>query len=367
MLYKPDLDEMIPRVEAWWHGRILDRCCLAVTAPNGKPRREVAEPDTAFERRADMEYLVESAEAHMEATYYAGEAIPVFRPDLGADVFAACLGAPLEYTEHTTWAKETIAEWGEAPSFEIDESSFAWKWHHDVYHMAAERAAGRYFVAAPDCHSGGDALLAMRGGSKLCLDLYDSPDAVRAAMAVLEKSVAAWHGAWWPLIEASGQRGHTCSWLDTWSPGRSNVIQLDLLAFISPAQFTEFFLHELELQINLLDQTVFHLDGPECIPHLPILHDLLGHMPDRSGDETRKSVIPIQWVHGAGHAPMVRWIPFLRDLQAQGANLHLWCEAREVETLVRQLSSRGLFLCTSAGSVEEADRLVKLAEALAHD
>jgi len=123
--------------------------CLAVfshnTGPvNGEDDREVLDTDI-------MEYLVESAEAHMEATYYAGEAIPVFRPDLGADVFAACLGAPLEYTEHTTWAKETIADWEEAPSFEIDEDSFTWKWHHDVYRMAAERAAGRYFVAAPDC------------------------------------------------------------------------------------------------------------------------------------------------------------------------------------------------------------------------
>ncbi len=367
MEYKPEFEEIVPRMEAWWQGELLDRACIAVHAPNGRPLREVPQPDTPFARRTDLEYVFGVAEAYMEATYFAGEAIPVFQPDLGADVFSACLGAPLEFTEHTTWAEQVIGDWDDAPSFEIDRGSFAWKWQREVYEMAAERARGRYFVAAPDCHSGGDALLSMRGGSNLCMDIYDRPDALRAAMAQLEKSVVEFHEEWWPLIEASGQRGHTTSWLSTWSPGRSNVIQLDLLAVISPAQFREFFLHELEAQMEALDNTIYHLDGPDAIPHVPILHELFGHTPDRSSDRSRESVIPIQWVPGAGAPPMVEWIPFLRELQAGGSNLHLWCEASEVEPLLRGLSSRGLFLSVSAKDAAEADELVGLAARLAHE
>lgn len=366
MKFKPDFESIVPRMEAYWKGELLDRACIAVAAPNGKPQREVTEPDSPFERRSNIEYLLDSAEARMEATYYAGEAIPVFRPDLGPDVFSAFLGAPMEYTEHTTWAKQIITDWDNPPALDVDRDSFEWQWHHKVYAAAAERARGRYFLAAPDCHSGGDALLAMRGGSRLCMDVYDHPEALRAAMRKLEQAVVEFHEEWWEPIEASGQRGHTLSWLNTWTPGRSNVIQLDLLAAISPPHFQQFFQHELEVQIEVLDQTAYHLDGPDAIPHVPVLHEFLGHTPDRSGDREREWVIPIQWVPGVGAPPMGQWVPFLKELQAGGANLHLWCEAGEVETLLTELSSRGLCLWTWAGSVDEADSLVRLADKLAH-
>jgi hypothetical protein len=367
MLYKPDFEDIIPRMEAWWHGDLLDRSCIAIIAPNGKPRRTVPEPATPFERRTDPDYLFDAAEAWMETTYFAGEAVPAFYPDLGADVFSACLGAPLEYSEHTTWAKQTIADWDHPPPFQIDRDSFAWKWHHDIYRVAAKRAEGKYFLGAPDCHSGGDCLLAMRGGSNLCLDLYDHAPAVQAAMSQLEKSVVQFHDEWWPLIEATGQRGHTTSWLNTWSPGRSNVIQLDLLAMISPAQFARFFSRELEVQMQALDNTVYHLDGPDAIPHLPALHSLFGHTPARSAGADHDPVIPIQWVPGAGAAPMAGWIPLLKQIQAQGANLHLWCQPDEVEPLMTELSSRGLFLSTWSAGEEEAEELIKLVARLTHE
>ena len=367
MLYKPDLEDIIPRMEAWWRGELLDRLCIAVPAPNGKPLREVSRPATPFEQLSDPDYLFDSAEASMEATYFAGDAIPVFQPDLGCDTFSGCLGAPLEYTEHTTWAKQIITDWENPPSFEIAPDSFVWKWNHDMYRMAAERARGKYFLAALDCHSGGDALLAMRGGSNLCLDLYDHPEAIKAAMSKLETAVVQFHEAFWPLIESSGQPGHTTAWLNTWSPGRSNVIQLDLLAVISPSQFAEFFRRELEAQMAVLDNTIYHLDGPDATRHLRGLHQLFGHTPDRSSDAQRDTVIPIQWVPGAGALPMVKWIPLLKDMQAAGANLHLSCKPEEIQPLAAELSSRGLFLTTYANSKEEADGLVNLAAKLTHE
>jgi hypothetical protein len=175
------------------------------------------------------------------------------------------------------------------------------------------------------------------------------------------------HDEWWPLIEATGQRGHTTSWLNTWSPGRSNVIQLDLLAMISPAQFARFFSRELEVQMQALDNTVYHLDGPDAIPHLPALHSLFGHTPARSAGADHDPVIPIQWVPGAGAAPMAGWIPLLKQIQAQGANLHLWCQPDEVEPLMTELSSRGLFLSTWSAGEEEAEELIKLVARLTHE
>lgn len=361
MLYKPDFEEIVPRMEAWWRGELADRACISVVAPNGKERRGVPEPATPAERRTNIEYVLSKAEAEFESTYYAGEAVPVFRPDLGPDTFASFLGASLEFTETSSWARPVITDWDDPPSFELDRSSFEWKWHEEVYVRAAERARGRYLLAAPDCHSGGDCLLAMRGGTDLCLDLYDHPDALRAAMGRLEKTVAEFHAAWWPYIESSGQRGHAASWLKAWSPGRSNVIQLDLLALISPDTFREFFFHELEVQCDALENTIFHLDGPEAIKHLPVLYELLDV--NREGSPFRA----IQWVPGAGNHPMTRWIPLLKEMQSHGAGLHVYCGPGEAETILHELSSRGLFVATSAGTKQDADELVKLAGRLAHE
>lgn len=359
MKYKPDFEAIIPRMEAFWRGELLDRACIAVTAPNGRPRREVVPPRTPFGRRADIAYLLDAAESEMESTYYAGEAIPVFMPNLGPDLFAVLMGCPLEFREETTWARPIIKSWDEPPDFEIDKSSFAWQWHLEVYPQAVERAAGRFFVAAPDCHSGGDCLLAMRGGAALCMDLYDCPERIHQAMQKLEKAVLEFHAAWWPLIEAKGQRGHTTAWLNAWSPGRSNATQLDLLAMISPEAFKEFFVHELDAQCEALEQTLFHLDGPDAVRHL----ELICELSRRHGRRPQG----IQWEPGAGHRPMLKWIPLLRDIQSRGMNVWIWCEPQEVEKLLRELSSKGLFIRTFAKSREEADELVKLASKLAHE
>jgi len=353
MRYKPDFDEMIPRMEAWWQGEILDRCCIAVSAPNGKAAREVAAPATLYERWTDHDYVLDAAEARMETAYFAGERVPVFRPNLGPDLFAALLGGTIEYREDTSWVAPFLG-WDDPPAFEIDTGSFEWKWHEELYPKAAERAEGAYLLGAPDCHSGGDCLLAMRGGTDLCLDIYDRPEQLLATMAKLEAAVEQFHAAWWPLMEARGQRGHATSWLTTWSPGRSNATQLDLLALISPQQFEEFFFHELEVQCDVLDNTIFHLDGPDAIKQLPKLYEL-------------ENVGAIQWVYGAGNGPMTKWIDLLKEIQSHGKGLHLSCEAGEVETLVRELSSKGLYLSTWAEDAAEADALVKLAAELTHD
>jgi hypothetical protein len=352
MLYKPDFETIIPRMTAWWKGEILDRACIAVYTGNGKKKREIPKPATMHEIWTNHEYRIDLVEADMEVTYFAGEAMPVYHPNLGPDLFAGLMGGKIEFREETSWVAPFL-DWDKPVPFKLNKKSFEWQWFMKMYKLLAERSKGKYMVSAPDCHSGGDSLLAMRGGTNLCMDLYDRPDQVKSAMKKLEKGVVEFHEGFWKPIEANGQKGHGTSWMHMWSPGRSNVIQLDLLALISPDMFREFFLSELMVQCKALDNTLFHLDGPDAIKHLPILYEV--PMP------------AIQWVYGAGHGPMVKWIPLLKEIQANGKGLHLGCEAKEVETLLKELSSKGLFLATWADDEQQADDLLKLAAKLTHE
>jgi len=231
-----------------------------------------------------------------------------------------------------------------------------------MYPRAAARGRGRYWLGALDCHSGGEAVRAMRGSRESCLDLYDHPEAVRAAMGKLEKTIVEFHAVVFAWIEAGGQRGHTNSFLSVWSPGRSNVVQLDLLALISPAQFRKFFYRELEVQCEYLGNALFHLDGPDALAHLPLIYDLLDCK--RRG---RSALRAIQWVPGEGNGPMTKWIPLLKEMQSNGAGLVVNCGASEVETIMRELSSPGVFISTGAASKEEAEALVALVGKLTHE
>lgn len=352
MLYKPDFESIIPRMEAWWKGEMLDRACIAVYAPNGKPKREVPKPPTLYEMWTNHDYILDRAEAEFEATYFGGEATPMYYPNLGPDLFAALLGGKIEYREGTSWVAPFL-DWDNPVSFKINKDSFEWKWLMEMYKMVKERSRGKYLVGGHDCHSGGDALLAMRGGTNLCMDLYDRPDDIKGAMRKLEGTVKDFHESFWGPIEANGQKGHSTSWLHVWSPGRSNAIQLDLLALISPEMFEKFFFHELEVQCSVLDNTIFHLDGPDAIRHLEKVCEL--------------PMAGIQWVQGDGKGPMTKWIPLLKRIQALGKNLHISCAADEVGTILKGISSRGVYIQTWASSKEEADALIKTAAKLARD
>jgi hypothetical protein len=350
MKYKPDFEEAIPRLKAFWKNEFTDRPCMAITAPKQKPRF-VKTPDTLKQQWTDHDYLIDKCEAVMESKYYAGEAVPIFRPNLGPDFFSALLGGIINYQETTSWV-EPFLDWNNPPDFKINENSFEWKWHLQLYDRIKTRAADSYFVTVPDCHSGGDSLMSMRGGSNLCLDIYDHPEEIKQAMTKLQQALLLFNRAFRKKVEAIGQNGHVTSWLETWSDVYAVPVQLDLLALISPQMFKDFFLDEVKLQCSVAEHTIFHVDGPDAIKHLPIIYDL--------------PVNAIQWVHGAGNGPMTKWIDLLKDIQAHGKALHIGCKKDEIETLITELSSNGLYIHTTAESPQQAQDIIKLSCKLAH-
>lgn len=78
----------------------------------------------------------------------------------------------------------------------------------------------------------------------------------------------------------------------------------------------------------------------------------------------------IQWTPGEGQPPTSspRWLPHFRRIQESGKCLVLpIVEAREVETLLRTLSSRGLFLKVWAPTEAAARQLTQRVPAWTRD
>jgi len=344
MSFKPDWEQAAKRFEAWWAGEIIDRVCLQVVAPKENvTRKHVPAPTTLEERWTNVEYVVTAAEERMRCTFYGGEAFPCFYPNLGPDVFAACLGCPLVFGETTSWSMPIVEDWDRTPLV-FDFNCRWWRLIREMTELALEVGAGKFFVGLTDLHGGTDAVAALRDPQQWCLDLVERPDKIKAAMA---KVTPMWFDVYedcYRLIQRKMQGSAT--WLNVWSPGRWYPVSCDYICLISTPMVREFVLPDIAAQVEWLDHSLFHLDGPGAIPHL----DLLLEMPKLGG---------IQWVPGAGSPPMLEWIPLLKQIQAAGKLLHLSVSANEVEPLLRELSPKGLMLSTWVRSEDEARAMLK--------
>ena len=64
---------------------------------------------------------------------------------------------------------------------------------------------------------------------------------------------------------------------------------------------------------------------------------------------------------------MLEYLPQLRRIQQAGKSLLIPVQPEQVQPLMENLSSRGLYLVTTVSTREEADRLIREVERMTHD
>lgn len=337
---KPDWQEARQRLEAFWRMEVVDRPCISITAPNGV-HRQVRPPKDHKEKWTDPEYVAERTIAGMESTWWGGEAIPTASLMVG---YCFAHGAPLHYSEQTIWHSTIVDDWHGPPDFSFNENDPGWRQIEAVVRALVDRNCGRYFVAHPPVIMPNDLLSVLRDPTLFCTDLLDHPEAVKEALAEMLET---WFATFDHLCEmtAPTQEG-TCSWLGVWHPGRTMTIQSDICCMLSPAMFEEFIIPELETFCNRLDGVIYHLDGPDAIKHL----DRLLELPKLHG---------IQYTPGTGNATGLYWIDLFKRIQAKGKAVHTALDRSEVPRAVRELQPEGLFITTSAPTIQEAEAILE--------
>lgn len=368
MYYKEDWPQAKRRLEAFWQNEIIDRCCVAVTAPRkssalppfpelqwgpwlgGLEEIPDSDPEAIARWWTDPEQNYRRLETWFENTYFGGEAIPATYIDWGAMALAACFGSPPRFTKTTVWYPAVIDDL-EAWQWRFDPVSNAyWQGVLAIQQHLIDANRGRYFLGKPELGNAADVLSLMRGMEGLAMDLIDRPEAVALAVEVLS-------AAWVDLMErvyrmngAANDGGDVLAWMNLWAPGRHDQIACDYSAVISPAQFRRFFVPSIRRMGGWCEFGTYHLDGPAAMR--TTLDTLLGL------DE----IDNIEWTPGAGAPPTCspQYIPVYRRIQAAGKRLYLLAEPHEIEPLLEALSAKGLFLCTHVASEEDADGLLKL-------
>ena len=350
MLYCEDWEKKQKKFLEFWSRENHDRPLLCITAPKkGGEQPPVSQHATLKERWMDTEYVLKQANWKMQNTCYVGESFPAFNPDLGPDFFAACYGTEINFGENTSWAVPwlTDEQIEEFQGFVMDKTNEYYKKMLELTNAAVEDGKDKYFVGITDLHPGGDALVSMRGPQTLCFDTLDYPEFIQAGVMNLLPGFQEIYEELYQ-ITTRYQKGSTC-WMGIWHPKRWYPVSCDFSCMISEDMYEELFVGEIEKEIEYLDASMYHLDGPDALKHL----DRLLKIPSLNG---------IQWVYGAGNPTASHWIPEIKKIQDAGKCVQIGVMPEELEIMLKELRPEGLMYMIDARSEEEAKDLLKMAE-----
>lgn len=346
---KPDFDQCMERIGAWYAGHMLDRPPIRFSRHNAAFSGDAAPakgrwPDLRS-RWFDAHYQIDSAIAATQGRRFLGETFPVFYPNLGPNILAAALGCELHFEETTSW--ETPILLGElggnaVPVLDMQRSYV--KKIEEMTYLALERSEHRFLVGYTDIHPGLDLLAALRGNEALLMDLIDDPCAVLAMNRALAPAFFAFYDHFHRILHGAGQP--SVSWMGIPSPGKMHIPSCDFSFMISPGDFDRFALPGLREECAHMDHNIFHMDGPGVARHLPSILTL-------------PKLNAIQWVQGAGEQSDIRlWFPLIRQIQQSNKGVVIDFPAELLEDVIANLAPEGLFLCVGTGSEEQEEAIL---------
>lgn len=357
--------------KAWWNCEVLDKVPIWAAAPRDDHQsRKILSGKGLWireEEKFSKEKIINHAEKFLQATFYGGVGFPCYWPNFGTDVFSAYMGAELEFSalfppvltgpmmieegvSPVSWAKWNnviLKDYSDLSTIQIKQDNIYWQKTKEFVSYALERSQADYIVGSTDIHPSMDSLAVLRGHpEQLCLDLIEDPEGVKKAMKLLWEAWLKTYEETYYQIAAQQQEG-TSAWINLWAPGKSYPVQDDLTLMISPAHYEEFFLEELVNEINYLDCSIYHLDGPDALQHLNMILDI-------------PSLNAVQWVAGAAENEqgVRKWIPIYKKIQAKSKAVIVYCQPDEIDFVIENLDPKGLMISVSFSSEKEARNLL---------
>jgi len=340
---KPDVEECLDRVEAWWDGRLTDRPPVTLHVRSDRRPRDVPPPAGSWKRRKlDVDYVLDCAEARIEAGVFRAETFPKFMPNLGPEICAAAYGCELEFSESTSWSVPRVANIRDVLEMAPDLDCFYWSVIREMTDQSIARGKGRWITAVTDLHTNGDLLAALRDPQALATDYADDLPGVRDACRHITPHMAVFFDDLYDRIAAAGQPCAT--WGIAISRRTMYYVSCDFICMISPAMFAETILPAIEWECRHLDRTIFHLDGPGALKHLDALLEL-------------PSLNAVQWTYGAGQGKAGDWIEVYRRVVTAGKGVEVQAAGfDDARTVMDALPAKGIWLSVGGShSADEAD------------
>jgi hypothetical protein len=342
-----DFDVVSKNFESFWNHEYFGRCAVRITAPRGKldfPRPRNHE-DLIWEW-TDGEFILKKNRILAENTYYLGEAYPHIILNLGAAGHAGFFNnSRFQFAEDTVWFFPV--DRGEKLVFSKD--AFLYKATVDLARYLADNSDDEFIISMSDCCGNADALAHLRGNEQLLMDMLDDPDTVKQELDIIQKAWEEITHDVYRIVKDNNYGGSAIGWMGTYARGLHAQMQSDMAVMLSPNQFGEFILDELERQSDVLEYPCYHLDGQEQMRHIDMLLGI-------------KKLRMIQYTFVAGQPSAPEQLEALKKIQQGGKLLMMFLAPEEIKPILENLSARGIFINTYCNSPEEADRIFRIVQ-----
>ena len=345
---KPDYDECVARLQAWFEGRVIDRAPVRFHRHNAQHEKAMADSGhaTLRDRWMDAEFRANAFLDTVRNQRFNAETFPVYTPNLGPNWYAAVHGAEIEFGETTSWVHPIINNESDLPKIQFSRDNPYYKKMRELTDAALSICHGQFLVGYTDLHPGMDCAAAWRGTENLCIDLVADPDMARKLMRLATEHFQEIYDEWHTLLKNAGQPSVT--WMNIPVPrGRMHIPSCDFSFMISPAQFDEFALPHLRNEIRTMTHNVYHIDGKGVANHTDSILGVAG-------------IHAIQWVQGVGDDyPILQHLPYIKRLQSKRAPVIIDFDKRDLEALLSELRPEGVLLWTATDNEEQEHAIIK--------
>ncbi|HBC89669.1 MAG TPA: hypothetical protein DCZ94_22245 [Lentisphaeria bacterium] len=339
------------RWDRFWEGKPQElRPVYALRLPK-KGVKETQIPEGGELIKGDIKDIGDRIEKWAETHEFFGDLVPHFRVQYGPDHFAALLGTELELVNGnaaTSWPIHFVEDWDKT-EIHLHTEGFWWNRTIECIRELRKRFDDRLVIAPPNLQGGLDCLCAMRGAEMLSVDLMECPEAVARALRKVDRCFIE---AWRILSkEADIDKYGTVTRHWMYSSGNLAVPQCDFSCMISADMFRKFGMPSLICESEVLEQAVYHLDGPDAIRHL---EDIC----------TVKKISVIQWQPGAGEAATTDWTDLHVKIDRLGKGQIVDGPAEKVLKIAERINNPRVFCLVRVETRDEAlrfeEELVKI-------
>lgn len=307
---KSRMQEALENHSLWWQGK-LGRPLLSTTVTDAytsdTPKISEISQASCHDFSIPAEQIVESVATRLSRYEFVGDAFPAWNMHVfGPGVLAAMLGAKLDNSSGAVWFFPHDNTDISSLHVKYDPSN---KWSMRIKELsktAIEYFDGAAIVSFTDLGGILDVAASLLGTENLLFALIDEPQEVKRLCAEIQ---IAWHEAYNDFASVLSKQGCFTDWNMLLSKTPAYVLQSDFTAMIGPDAFKEFALDSIRQDTEILDNTIYHLDGPDALRHLD---DLL----------TLEKLNAIQWQYGAGAPTASHWIDVYQKInESQKQNM----------------------------------------------
>jgi hypothetical protein len=351
-MWKTNWPQTQQRFLNWWQRRGLligmwgapetDRCLHEIVDPP-------APPPTLEERYCNPAWRAAENHYRLSRSVFPLDVLPSATADLGPGSLAAFLGSQPGFAGDTVWFHpvfEAEEEPENLPPLRFDPSNRWWQITEAMLRRCAEAARGKYLVGCPDLVENMDVLSSLRGAQTLCLDMLERPEWVERKIGEINDVWFAAYERIYDLIKlADGSSAFGAFYL--WGPGKVAKVQCDASAMFSPQMYRRFVVPALTAQCAWLDQSLYHLDGTQAMPHLDALLEIA-------------PLDAIEWTPQAGieTGGHPRWFDLYRRILSAGKSVQVVnVEPDEVVPLLDAIGNQGVYLLIQFKDEREAEQV----------